>query len=116
MKSFVCTVLTAGVIAVKTDLALLNAQEPAYSGWMPRDCVDYTFNGVSDQLSIEPRPVQDSFTLAFWVRTTQAGSGYHNWWEGKGLLDGEVPGFVPDFGVSLMADGLIGFGTDSYAW
>jgi hypothetical protein len=52
MKSFVCTVLTAGVIAVKTDLALLNAQEPAYSGFMPFDCVDYTFNGVSDQLSI----------------------------------------------------------------
>ena len=73
MKSFVCTVLTAGVIAVKTDLARLIAQEPklaiaevpklrspeepAYSGFMPFDCVDYTFNGVSDQLIIEPRPV-----------------------------------------------------------
>ena len=34
---------------------------------------------------------------------------------GKGLIDGEVPGHVPDFGVSLMEGGLIGFGTDSYA-
>jgi hypothetical protein len=57
MKSFICTVLAAGVIAVKTDLARLIAEEPAYSGFMPFDCVDYTFNGVSDQLSIEPRPV-----------------------------------------------------------
>ena len=32
------------------------------------------------------------------------------------MIDGEVPGFVPDFGVSLMAGGLIGFGTDSYAF
>ena len=30
------------------------------------------------------------------------------------MIDGEVPGHVPDFGVSLMADGFIGFGTDSY--
>jgi len=42
---------------------------------VPRDCFDFNFNGVSDQLSIEPRPVKDSFTLAFWVKTTQAGTG-----------------------------------------
>lgn len=26
------------------------------------------------------------------------------------MIDGEVPGHVPDFGVSLMEGGLIGFG------
>ena len=28
-----------------------------------------------------------------------------------GLIDGEVPGYVRDFGVSLMEGGKIGFGT-----
>jgi hypothetical protein len=28
-----------------------------------------------------------------------------------GLIDGEVPGWVRDFGVSLMEGGVIGFGT-----
>ena len=32
-----------------------------------------------------------------------------------GLIDGEVPGHVKDFGVSLMEGGLIGFGTGSLA-
>ena len=41
----------------------------------PRNCVDHNYNGIFDQLRIEPRPVQDSFTFAFWVRTTQAGTG-----------------------------------------
>ena len=41
----------------------------------------------------------------------QGGTGRHVWWEGAGLIDGNVPGiYQNDFGVSLMADGLIGFG------
>ncbi len=37
--------------------------------------------------------------------------GRYAWWEGMGLIDGEVPGQPKDFGVSLMEGGLIGFGT-----
>ena len=44
------------------------------------------------------------------MKTRQAGAGRHVWWEGAGLIDGDVPGGQKDFGVSLMADGLIGFG------
>jgi hypothetical protein len=45
------------------------------------------------------------------VKTRQAGTGRHVWWEGAGLIDGDVPGgHRKDFGVSLMEGGLIGFG------
>ena len=45
------------------------------------------------------------------MRTRQTGRGRHVWWEGFGLIDGDVPGGRKDFGVSLMQGGLIGFGT-----
>ena len=77
----------------------------------PLCVVDYNFNGVSDQLRIEPRPVENDFSFAFWVKTTQAGKGKEQWHEGFGIIDGEVGGGTNDFGVSLMAGGLIGFGT-----
>ena len=57
--------------------------------------------------------MQDNFSFAFWVKTTQAGNGKEHWYEGLGIFDGEVGGETNDFGVSLMADGLIGFGTGS---
>jgi hypothetical protein len=33
------------------------------------------------------------------------------WWQGAGLLDGEVPGVVDDFGISLDASGQVWAGT-----
>ncbi|MGA1201517.1 MAG: DUF1553 domain-containing protein [Planctomycetota bacterium] len=52
-----------------------------------------------------PRPVQDDFTIALWVRADEEGQGGNRdlrWFRGTGLVDGEVPGIVPDFGLSIV--------------
>jgi hypothetical protein len=60
------------------------------------------FNGTTDAVRL-PRVVQDDFTIAFWVKTTQkAGSGA--WYAGAGLVDGEVAGVTDDFGTALVGD------------
>ena len=58
-------------------------------------------NGTNQFVQI-PRSIQDSFTIAFWVRTTTTGNTGAQWWVGKGLVDGEVANVVNDFGVSLV--------------
>jgi len=42
-----------------------------------------------------------NFTILLWVQTTDTG-GTVNWYNGKGLLDGEVGGTVNDFGTALV--------------
>jgi hypothetical protein len=58
-------------------------------------------NGTNQAVQI-PRSIQDSFTIAFWVKTTTTGGTGTQWWQGKGLVDGEVANVVNDFGVSLL--------------
>jgi hypothetical protein len=58
-------------------------------------------NGTNQAVQI-PRSIQDSFTIAFWVRTTSTGGTGTQWWQGRGLVDGEVANVVNDFGVSLL--------------
>ncbi|MBA3937720.1 MAG: hypothetical protein H0X38_09675 [Planctomycetes bacterium] len=61
-------------------------------------------------------PVHGAFTLACWLRTTQdlippSGDAEHaGWWDGIGLIDGEVAAVVSDFGMSLI-EGRCAFGT-----
>ena len=55
-----------------------------------------------------PRSIQDSFTIKLWVKTTDTG-GTGGWWNGKGLVDGEMPGGVNDFGTALIGS-KFGFG------
>jgi hypothetical protein len=60
------------------------------------------FNGTSSYVSI-PRSVQDDFTVAMWVRTTDtAGNAGAQWWSGKGLVDGEVGGGGADWGTAIV--------------
>jgi hypothetical protein len=58
------------------------------------------FDGTSSYVSI-PRVVGDNFTVAFWVKTTATG-GSGQWYNGKGLVDGEMPGVTDDFGITLV--------------
>jgi len=51
---------------------------------------------------------QTNFSIAFWVRTATTG-GTPNWYNGKGLVDGEVSGAQNDFGVALVGT-KVGFG------
>jgi len=58
-------------------------------------------NGTNNYVQI-PRSIQDSFTIAFWVKTTQTGGAGTHWWSGRGLVDGEVANVANDFGVALV--------------
>jgi len=69
----------------------------------------FSFDGVNDSVSIN-RPVQDDFTIEFWLNTTQVlGDDSGQWWAGQGLVDGEVISVTNDFGVSLR-NGKVLFG------
>ncbi|MFM1872157.1 MAG: hypothetical protein RL398_1579 [Planctomycetota bacterium] len=61
-----------------------------------------------------PRLVQDSFTVSFFVRSTQRGDGNANdrrWFTGTGLVDAEVPGIVHDWGIAWHSEGRVVAGT-----
>ena len=65
-----------------------------------------SFDGNDDYVEVT-RNISDSFSIAFWVKTTSTGSGSANsgqWWAGDGLVDAEVSNVVADFGTSLVAD------------
>jgi hypothetical protein len=68
----------------------------------------FNFNGINSYILIS-RPVQDDFTLSCWFKTTQS-TGSGQWYNGVGLIDGEVAGTVNDFGLSMVA-GRVAFGT-----
>ena len=61
------------------------------------------FNGTSSDYAIIPRPNWMDWTIAFWVNTTASG-GSGQWWNGQGLVDGEVAGVVDDFGTALVGN------------
>jgi hypothetical protein len=61
-----------------------------------------------------PRVVENSFSVSFFVRSDQPGRGNlrdKRWFTGTGLVDGEVPGIVDDWGVSWISEGVIAAGT-----
>ena len=73
----------------------------------------FSFDAGDDRVDID-RPVQDSFTTSFWFKTTDIGGGNENdrrWFLGKGLVDGEIPGIVHDWGISLVGHGFVSAGT-----
>jgi hypothetical protein len=66
------------------------------------------FNGVNNYVQIA-NGVSNDFSIAFWVKTTQTG-GTGNWYQGTGLIDGDVAAGVNDFGTSLLGSHFA-FGT-----
>ncbi len=67
-----------------------------------------TLNGI-DQYALISRPIQNSFSIELWIKTTDIG-GTGGWWNGKGLIDGEMAGSVNDFGT-VISGSKFGFGT-----
>ncbi|HKW28535.1 MAG TPA: beta-L-arabinofuranosidase domain-containing protein [Verrucomicrobiae bacterium] len=61
------------------------------------------FNGTGANYAIILRPNWMDWTIAFWVKTTDTG-GTPNWYNGKGMVDGEVSGVVDDFGTALVGN------------
>ena len=66
------------------------------------------FDGAKDAV-IFPRPVQDDFSISFWIKSSAEAIEGIQWYEGFGLVDGEMRGYAPDYGVSLL-NGKIAFG------
>ncbi len=63
------------------------------------------YNGSNAYTQI-PRLIGDTnFTIALWVKTTATG-GTPNWYQGRGLVDGEMAGVTDDFGISLVGGQL----------
>jgi hypothetical protein len=61
-----------------------------------------SFNGVDDYITI-PRPVQDDFTIGFWMKADTDSRTTTQWWSGDGLVDGDVGQKQDaDFGVAYM--------------
>lgn len=67
-----------------------------------------TFNGSSGCTQIPRLIGNTNFSIVFWVRTAASG-GTPNWYNGEGLVDGEVSGTTGDFGVALVGT-KVGFG------
>jgi len=59
------------------------------------------FDGSTNSYIGIPLSVSNSFTIGFWLKTTATGDS-GQWYNGKGLVDGEVAGVVNDFGVTLI--------------
>ncbi len=66
-----------------------------------------SFNGVNAYVDI-PVATRTSFSILFWARTTDTGAT-GGWFDGKGFVDGDVPGATTDFGTALVG-GKFGFG------
>jgi Domain of unknown function (DUF1929)/Concanavalin A-like lectin/glucanases superfamily/Galactose oxidase, central domain len=65
-----------------------------------------------DQYVLLPRLITDDFSLELWFSSRGGhGTNVTQWWQAAGLLDGEVPGTVDDFGTSLDASGQVWAGT-----
>ncbi|OXU16152.1 LamG-like jellyroll fold domain-containing protein [Sedimentisphaera salicampi] len=85
----------------------------------PNAPFDYTEGMVGDAISLNAESVGDSFeidwtlksnfTIEMWVKTTATPQGGDNWWEGAGLVDGELPGWSDDLGAVYL-DGKFALG------
>ncbi|GAA5117768.1 lamin tail domain-containing protein [Luteolibacter yonseiensis] len=63
------------------------------------------------QLMMFPRPVQDDFTIMILFKTPGGAGGSDSFYAGSGLVSGERPGVVNDFGMSIRNNGRILAGT-----
>ena len=68
-------------------------------------------DGSNDYVNI-PKPNLNSFTIEYWVKTTQASPSGTQWYQGMGIVDAEVGGVTTDFGTSLLNNKLV-FGIGS---
>jgi hypothetical protein len=66
------------------------------------------YNGSSSYTQVPLLVGSTNFSIVFWVLTANVG-GTTNWYNGKGLVDGEVSGAAADFGVALVG-AKVGFG------
>jgi hypothetical protein len=69
-----------------------------------------TFDGVNDYGTIT-RQISSDFSIELWMKASQGIGTGTSWYNGAGLVDGEVSGVANDFGLALLADGRVAAGT-----
>jgi hypothetical protein len=69
----------------------------------------WNFNGNDDYIRVS-RMIQNDFTIAFWMYTTNTSLTGTQWYNGNGLVDGEVSGGGNDGGVTYLNNHPV-FGT-----
>jgi hypothetical protein len=62
-------------------------------------------DGSNDYVII-PKPTLNSFTIEYWVKTTQTSLTGSQWYQGSGIVDAEVGGATSDFGTVLLNNKL----------
>ena len=70
------------------------------------DASAINFTGGDNSYVEIPNPLGNDFTISLWLNTTATGAA-GQWYSGKGLVDGELPGATNDFGVSLVGSNAV---------
>jgi len=71
------------------------------------------FNASANSFMWFYRPVQDDFTIICVFQSTQGYGSGNLYYQGAGLVNGEVSGVVNDYGTCLFANGAVCAGTGS---
>jgi hypothetical protein len=71
------------------------------------------FNAANNSYLWFYRPVQDNFTIICVFQSSQGLGSGNLYYQGAGLVNGEVTGVVNDFGTCLFANGAVCAGTGS---
>jgi len=87
------------------------AQQPTYVTGALNGLPVVRFNSAASNFLAFSRPVQDDFTILGVYRSSQGHGTGTAFFDGAGLVNGEVAGTTADFGVSLNANGYLLAGT-----
>ncbi len=82
-------------------------QRPTYATAAVNGLPVVHFNSASSQNLTFNRPIQDNFTLFCVFRSTQGLNPGTQFYQGAGLVNGEVSGTSNDFGTCLFANGQV---------
>jgi hypothetical protein len=87
------------------------SQRPTYALEALNGLPAVRFNAANSSALAFNRPVQDDFTIFCVFGSTQGQGSGTLYYQGAGLVNGDVPGVTTDFGSCLFANGQIGAGT-----
>ena len=87
------------------------SQRPIYLAGVLNSLPVVRFNAINSNYLAFDRPVQDDFTIFCVFRSAQGIGTGTQFYQGAGLVNGEMPGVVGDFGTSLNANGALLAGT-----
>ncbi|MBU6411603.1 MAG: hypothetical protein KGR98_14560, partial [Verrucomicrobia bacterium] len=87
------------------------ARQPAYVTNAMNGLPAIRFNAADSNSLAFARPVQDDFTIFCVFRSTQGFGSGNLFYQGAGLVNGEVAGVTTDFGICLFSNGQICAGT-----